>query len=483
MAKRKRRSPPPVVIELAIVGRPNVGKSTLFNRLIGRRAAIVDDRPGVTRDRREGTTEMAGRGVRVVDTAGWEEAARGTLPARMRRQTERAVEQADAVLFTIDAREGLTPSDEAFARWLRTCGKPVIVLANKCEGRAGTSGLAEAWSLGLGEPLPVSGEHGEGIDALERRVGTLATAKAPQPEVDSDDDEDAFAADDAAPDDNAAGDGPPRAIRLAIIGRPNVGKSSLLNRLLGQERVLTGPEAGITRDSIGVDWDWDGRPIHLVDTAGLRRKSTVNEKIEAVAAGETLETIRRCDVAILVIDATQMLEKQDLTIARAVIDEGRALVVAVNKMDLLSGEQTLAREQRQKLLDRIQTSLAQVKGVAIVPLSTRTGRGVEKLMPAVVRAADVWNTRVPTGAFNRWLAEILENHPPPLSKGRRIRIRYGTQTAVRPPSFTFFVSQAAELPDSYGRYLVNRLRQDFDLPGTPIRVFLRQPKNPYAKDG
>jgi GTP-binding protein len=474
MARQKRRrTPRPVDFTLAIVGRPNVGKSTLFNRLVGRRIAIVDDSPGVTRDRRDGEAVLGDLAFRVFDTAGWEEAPRQSLASRMRRQTEIAVQGADATLFVVDARDGITPMDRTFARWLRQSGKPVIVAANKSEGKAGAGGAGEAYALGLGDPIALSAEHGEGMDALYDAVAALVAGRQGGVEEDDVDDE-------RAPDDEAAAlpeDDPARPIRLAIIGRPNVGKSSLLNRLLGEERMLTGPEAGITRDAIGIDWQWQGRALHLVDTAGLRRKANVEQRVEAVAALGTLETIRRCDVAVLILDATQMLEKQDLTIARAVIEEGRALVVVVNKMDLLSGDD--ARTQRQKLLDRIEASLAQVKGVAIVPVSARTGRGLEKLMPAVVRAAEVWNRRVPTATFNRWLGEILDRHPPPLSKGRRIRIRYGTQTNTRPPTFALFVSQAAELPESYSRYLVNRLRQDFDMPGTPIRVVLRQPKNPY----
>jgi GTP-binding protein len=477
MASRHRKSREagagdPPTLTLAIVGRPNVGKSTLFNRLVGRRDAIVDDTPGVTRDRREGVARLRRLKFAVIDTAGWEEAARGSLSARMREQTERAVQGADAAMLVVDARAGITPADEAFARWLRASGKPVILVANKCEGRAGAAGLGEAYALGLGEPLPVSAEHGEGIDALANAVAALQESDGAARRDDAEDDAESEA--ESAPES-------PRTIRLSIVGRPNVGKSSLLNRLLGEDRTLTGPEAGITRDSIRVDWQWQGTPIRLVDTAGLRRKSMVDQKLEAVAAQDTLESIRDSDVVALVLDATQMLEKQDLTIARGVIDAGRALVIVVNKIDLLAGDTPSAREGRQKLFDRIQASLTQVKGVPIVPVSARTGRGLEKLMPAVVKAAEVWNRRVPTAAFNRWLAAILEHHPPPLAKGRRIKIRYGTQSSVRPPTFALFVSQAAELPDSYARYLVNRLRLDFDLQGTPIRIVLRQPKNPYAE--
>ena len=468
--------------KLALVGRPNVGKSTLFNRLVGRRAAIVADDPGTTRDRREGTGRLADLEFTVTDTAGWDEARGEALEARMRRQTERAVRDADAVLFLIDARAGVTPLDESFARWLRAHARKTVTVANKCEGRDGVAGVAEAFGLGLGEPVPLSAEHGLGLSDLRDALAPLIGDAAPG--VAAADDEEAPAEADDVAWEGGPDEPPDRPLQLAIVGRPNVGKSTLLNRLLGDDRVLTGPEAGITRDAIAVDWRFEGRKIRLVDTAGLRRRANVSERLEALSARDTLEAVRFADVVVLMLDAAQMLEKQDLAIARMVVDEGRALVIAVNKIDALGqGDARTQAAAWRKLRDRLQASLAQVKGVPIVGLSAQSGRGVDKLMPAVMKIHALWNRRIPTAAFNRWLTAMVERNPPPLVDGRRIRLRYGAQIKTRPPTFALFVSKPAALPESYVRYLVNGLRDDFDLPGVPIRVVMRKPKNPYVADG
>lgn len=453
---------------VAIVGRPNVGKSTLFNRLVGRRRAIVDDTPGVTRDVREQPAQLGDLAFTLLDTAGWETAGGEALEARMRRFTERAIDSSDVVLFLIDARAGILPLDESFAGWLRKRSAKVILVANKCEGRAGQQGLAEAHGLGLGEPIPVSAEHGEGLSDLHEAMGRHIE---PMPEEDE-----------AAPDENDvdAEDAPDRPLLLAIVGRPNVGKSTLLNRLVGSERVLTGPEAGITRDAIRVEWEWKGRPVRLVDTAGMRRRSRIEAKLEAASVADTLDTIRLADVAVVVLDAGDMAEKQDLNIAGWVIEEGRALVIAVNKTDLLADDQRESTRAWKKLRDRLEASFAQVKDVPIVGFSAMTGRGVERLMPKVFETYAIWNKRVPTPKLNRWLREMETLHPPPLApNGRRIRLRFMTQIKRRPPTFILSVSQPEELGDDYLRFLTNRLRDDFDMPGVPIRLTMRKPKNPY----
>jgi GTPase len=440
-------------IAVAILGRPNVGKSTLFNRLVGRRLALVDAAPGLTRDRREGEGRIADLGFRVIDTAGLEEAAPASLAGRMRAQSERALAEADVALLVIDAREGVTEADRHFAGWLRRSGKPVVLVANKTEGRATLTGVGESYRLGLGDPVPVSAEHGEGLAQLYERLRPFAIDQQIE----------------AAP---VARDKP---LQLAIVGRPNVGKSTLANRLIGEERLLTGPEAGITRDAIAIDWAWGDRPIRLVDTAGLRRRPRVEGKLEELSVADALRAIRFAESVILVLDATQPFERQDLTIARLVADEGRALVLAATKWDAV-GEPAVALKG---LRDRISISLPQLQGVALVAVSGLTGLGLEAMMKAVFAADAVWNRRVATSDLNRWLAAAQERHPPPLVSGRRLRLRYMTQVNTRPPTFALFASKPADLPDSYRRYLVNALRQEFDLPGTPIRMMLRKGKNPY----
>ncbi len=457
---------------VAIVGRPNVGKSTLFNRLVGRRRAIVDDTPGVTRDVRESPAQLGDLAFTLLDTAGWETVGGEALEARMRRFTERAIDSSEVVLFLIDARAGVLPLDEAFASWLRKRNAKVILLANKCEGRAGQQGLAEAHGLGLGEPIPVSAEHGEGLGDLHE---ALARYVAPIPEEEDEDEEAEIDGEEVEEEVD-----PARPLLLAIVGRPNVGKSTLLNRLVGEERVLTGPEAGITRDAIRVEWQWKDRPVRLVDTAGMRRRSRIDAKLEAASVADTLDTIRLADVAVVVLDAEQMAEKQDLAVAGWVIEEGRALVIAVNKTDLLADDRSSATKAWRRLRDRLEASFAQVKDVPIVGLSALNGRGVDRLMPAVFDIYRIWNKRVPTPKLNRWLREMETLHPPPLARGRRIRLRFMTQIKTRPPTFILSVSQPDELGDDYLRFLINRLRDDFDLPGVPIRLTMRKPKNPYA---
>ncbi len=446
---------------VAIVGRPNVGKSTLFNRLTQRRLALVDDTPGVTRDWREGEARLGDLGFRVLDTAGLEEADRESLAARMSEQTERAIGNAEVVLFLIDARAGVTPVDRHFAERLRRRGRPTLLVANKTEGRAGAAGLIEAYELGLGEPIAISAEHGEGMADLYEALRPLLEGAPARP---------------AEPEPEASEAEAPKPLQLAVVGRPNVGKSTLVNRLVGEERLLTGPEAGITRDAIAVEWRWRGKPVRLIDTAGLRRKAKIEAKLEKLSAADTLRAIRFAEVVVLVIDAEQMLERQDLAIARLVEEEGRALVLAVNKWDLV----TEKPKGLQKLRDRLEVSLPQLQGLATVTLSAKTGRGLEKLMPAVFAAHEAWNRRLATPALNRWLEAAQARHPPPLVSGRRLKLRYMTQANIRPPTFALFAATPAALPDSYRRYLVNLLREDFDLPGVPIRMMLRKGKNPYA---
>jgi GTP-binding protein len=441
---------------LAIVGRPNVGKSTLFNRLVGKRLALVDDQPGVTRDRREGAARLGDLAFTVVDTAGFEDAAPQTLAGRGAAQTEAAVAASDAVLFLVDARAGLTPLDRAFADLLRRSGKPVILVANKSEGRAGEAGALEAYALGFGDPVAISAEHGEGLGGL---FDALRVTLPEQTE-----------AGDAAPP--VASDRP---IRVAVVGRPNSGKSTLVNRLIGEERLLVGPEAGITRDAIAVDLDWRGKLFRLYDTAGLRRRSRIEDKLEKLSVADALGAVRFGEVVVLLMDVERPFEEQDLRIADLIEREGRALVLAMNKWDLVKhpGEAGKLREQADHWLP-------QVKGVPIVAVSGLTGHGLDRLMQAIIDAHATWNRRVPTNALNRWLTQATADHPPPAAAGRRIRINYVTQPKTRPPSFVAFCTRADALPDAYRRYLVNSLRDTFDLPGTPIRLTLREKSNPYA---
>jgi GTP-binding protein len=477
---------------VAIVGRPNVGKSTLFNRLAGRRDAIVHDRPGVTRDRREGQGSIAGMHFTLVDTAGLEDAPADSLEGRMRAQTERAVAAADVVLFLVDARAGITPDDVVFARHLRKSKRPVILLANKCEGKAAESGRLEAYQLGLGEPIAVSAAHGEGLDGLYDALEPHAREAGA---FDDEDDESAPSPSRSrgslalplagegrgegseASEDTEEADAPDRPIRIAIVGRPNVGKSTLVNRLLGEERMLTGPEAGITRDAIAVSSTHRGKPIVLVDTAGLRRRARISDAVEKLATSDTIDTIRRCHVVVLVVEAEAILDKQDLTVAGLALDEGRALVIAVNKWDMVEDRRAALR----RLSDRLEAALPQARGVATVTLSALDGTGTEALMKAVRTAHAAWNKRIPTAALNRWLASATASHPPPAVRGGgRVKLRYATQTASRPPTFVLFSQRADELPEAYMRYLVNSLRDAFDLPGVPIRLGLRKGKNPYV---
>jgi GTP-binding protein len=445
---------------VAIVGRPNVGKSTLFNRLVGRRLALVDDTPGVTRDRREGRANLGDLSFTVIDTAGFEESAPATLSGRMRAQTQAAIESADAVLFVFDVRAGLTPTDRAFADIVRKAGKPVIVVANKSEARTATVGANEAYALGMGEPVNISAEHGDGLgDLRDALVEAL-------PEHTAHDEDEAEPADHTAP----------RPIRVAVIGRPNVGKSTLINRLIGEDRLLTGPEAGITRDSISVPLTWRGQPFLLHDTAGMRRRARIDDKIEKLSVGDALESIRFADVVIVLMDTQSAFEEQDMRLADLTEREGRALVVGINKWDLSTGGSAAAG----KLRGEADHWLPQVKGVPIVALSGLTGEGLDRLMTAVLAAYGVWNKRVATNALNRWFGDATATNPPPAVSGRRLKLNYITQTKARPPTFVIFCTRADAVPDSYQRFLVNDLRQAFDMPGTPIRLILREKKNPYA---
>jgi GTP-binding protein len=458
---------------VVIVGRPNVGKSTLFNRLTGRRAALVSDMPGLTRDRREGEADIGGHRVILIDTAGLETGtARGSIAARMRAQTEAALQEAEAVLFVLDARAGVTPEDAEFARLVRASGKPVVLTANKCEGRAGSDGFYEAFQLGLGEPVAISAEHGEGIGELEGDIlaalGLKAHIRPRRAEPGDEGDLDAASQTAAAR---------PHPLRVAIVGRPNTGKSTLVNTLLGHERMLTGPEPGLTRDSIASDLDWDGGSIRLFDTAGLRRKARITETAEKLSASDAVRAIRFAEVVVLLIDAERPLEHQDLTIGDLVTEEGRALVIGVNKWDLVTNKQQQLARLKAVLAER----LAQVPGVPLVPVSALSGRGVDRLMRAVFEANAVWNKRVSTPELNRWLREAVERHTPPAARGRPIRLRFIAQPSVRPPTFIAFCSQPDSLPKSYVRYLEKSLRETFGLPGVPIRFNLRKGDNPYAR--
>jgi GTP-binding protein len=442
----------PVVV---IAGRPNVGKSTLFNRLAGRRMALVHDTPGVTRDRKEAEALLRGRRVRLVDTAGLEEAPPETLAGRLRSGAAAATATADVVLFVVDARAGVTAADRHFAQWLRRQGRQVLLVANKAEGRSTQSSVLDAFELGLGEPIAVSAEHGEGISELMTEIAD----RLPEEDV-------------GAP----AAEGGERRLKLAIVGRPNVGKSTLLNRLVGEERMLTGPEPGLTRDAITVLLDDKGGPIELVDTAGLRRRARIEAPLEQLAVGAAIGALKLAEIVVLVVDATDGLHDQDLQIAQLIEREGRACVLALNKWDAVADRSAT----RRAITERLEASLAQMKGIPVVTFSALTGAGLDKLLPAVRRAHEVWNTRLPTATLNRWFEQALARHPPPLVNGRRLKLRYITQAKARPPTFIVFGTRAERLPEDYQRYLVNSLREAFDLPGTPIRVQLRGTKNPYA---
>jgi GTPase len=445
---------------IAIVGRPNVGKSTLFNRLVGRRSALVDDQPGVTRDRREGEGKLGDLTFKVIDTAGLEDAERDSLSGRMQAQTAAAIAQADAVLFLVDARAGTTGTDRAFADLVRKSGKPAIVVANKSEGRAGAAGAMEAFSLGLGDPVAISAEHAEGMaDLYDALRAALPEATEPR-----------------ETEDEPSAEAPDQPIRLAIVGRPNTGKSTLINRLLGEERMLTGPEAGITRDSISVDLDWRTQAFRIHDTAGMRRRSRIDEKLEKLSVADALNAIRFAEVVIVLIDALTPFEEQDIRIIDLVEREGRAIVVAVNKWDMIEPEQGAVS----RLSNSVDRMLPQIKGVPVVVLSAKNGQGLDHLMEAVMRAYAVWNRRLPTAALNRFLANAIAANPPPALRGRRFRLDYITQPKPRPPTFVLFSARAEALPETYRRYLVNGLRENFDLPGTPIRLTMRAKANPYA---
>ncbi|MFC0385298.1 ribosome biogenesis GTPase Der [Muricoccus vinaceus] len=442
---------------IVVMGRPNVGKSTLFNRLAGRRIAIVDDTPGVTRDRKEVVARIAGRDVLLVDTAGLEEASPDTIPGRMRASSEAALREADLILFVVDVRTGMTPADRSFAQWLRRQGKPVLLLANKAEGRLGAANSLEAYELGLGSPLPVSGEHGDGFGELHDEI-----REALPPEPAEEDEED-----------------PDRPLRLAIVGRPNAGKSTLLNALLGEERMITGPEPGLTRDSVAVKWiDETGKPVRLVDTAGLRRRARITAALEQMSTAATIAALKECEIAVLVVDAVQGMDEQDLRIARLAEREGRAIVIAFNKWDAVEDRAAA----RRKVEDVLTASLAQLRGILVVPLSAATGKGVEKLMPTVREAYETWNRRIPTGALNRWFEDALARHTPPLVEGKRLKLRYATMPKARPPTIAIFGTRAEMLPEDYRRYLVNSFREAFTMPGVPVRLNLRGTENPYAEE-
>jgi GTP-binding protein len=441
---------------VAIVGRPNVGKSTLFNRLVGKRLALVDDRPGVTRDRREGDASLLGLDFRVIDTAGFEDEDPETLPGRMRQQTEAAVRDADAALFLIDSRQGLTPLDEEIGRWLRVETTPVIVVANKAEGSAGESGILEAYRLGLGEPIAISAEHGEGVADLFHAL---------QPLIERED------ADEEPADEDAP-------LKLAIVGRPNAGKSTLVNTMIGEQRMITGPEAGITRDSISIAWEWNGRPVQLVDTAGLRKRAKIEDKLERLSAADTKRALDYAEVVVLLLDATRGLESQDLRMASQVLEEGRALIIAVNKWDVAEHASSLFNGIKAALAE----GLAQLRNVPLLTVSAKTGKGIDTILDVAFELREAWSRRVPTGELNRWFEQAIEANPPPAPKGKRIKLRYITQVKARPPSFVVFGNRLEELPESYRRYLLNAMRRDLGLGPVPLRLDFRGRSNPFDRN-
>jgi GTP-binding protein len=448
---------------VAIIGRPNVGKSTLFNRLVGKRIALVDDRPGVTRDRREGDADLLGLQFRIIDTAGYEEDDAQTLPGRMRAQTEAAVAQADAALFLIDARAGVTPLDAEVARWLRGSDTPIILVANKAEGRAAESAIFEAFRLGLGDPIALSAEHGDGMaDLFEVLLPHIERGDVEEePDYDEED--------------------PDAILKLAIVGRPNAGKSTLVNKMLGEQRLITGPEAGITRDSISIDWMWPSpegrdRAVRLIDTAGLRKKAKIEDKLEKLSASDTMRAVDFAEVVVLLLDATRGLEAQDLRIADKVLSEGRALVIALNKWDVAEGASALFNGVKAALDE----GLSQVKGVPLLTVSAETGKGLDQLLAAAFETRDAWSKRVGTGALNRWFEQAVEKNPPPAPGGKRIKLRYLTQAKTRPPGFVLFGTRVDQLPVSYQRYLLNGIRKDLGFGAVPVRLTLRAPKNPYG---
>jgi GTP-binding protein len=468
--------------KVAIIGRPNVGKSTLFNRLAGRRLALVDDTPGVTRDRRVHPAKLYDLAFDVIDTAGFEDAPAASLPGRMRAQTEIAIDEADLIFFLVDAKAGLMPDDRTFAEVVRRSGKPVVLVANKAEARGSQGGFLEAWELGLGEPVPISAEHGQGLpDLRDAVIEALGEARALGEDEEAEGEDGSAGSEVLIGEDIADPDAEPaydetKPLRIAMVGRPNAGKSTLINALIGEERLLTGPEAGITRDSISVDWDWKGRRIKLFDTAGMRRKAKVQEKLEKLSVADGLRAIRFAEIVVIVLDATIPFEKQDLQIADLIVREGRAPVIAFNKWDMIDEPQRVLAELREKT-ERL---LPQVRGIQAVPVSAETGRGLDRLMDAVVRTHRVWNSRVSTGKLNRWLEGILAHHPPPAVAGRRLKIKYVTQAKTRPPGFVVSCSRPDAVPQSYVRYLTNSLREAFDMPGVPIRIALRTSDNPFA---
>ncbi|MGB3166460.1 MAG: ribosome biogenesis GTPase Der [Alteraurantiacibacter sp.] len=482
--------PAPKLPQVVIIGRPNVGKSTLFNRLVGKRLALVDDQPGVTRDRRMGEAGLAGLTFEAVDTAGWEDEDVASLPGRMLAQTQVSLKGADAALFVIDSRAGLTPLDEEIGRWLRSQEVPVVLIANKAEGNAGESGILEAYSLGLGDPVPVSAEHGEGVADLYSALFPLIEERAEQLQIDAEHDA-AIAADRRAAEAMAAAEAgeeveleehdPAAPLSLAIVGRPNAGKSTLINRLLGEDRLLTGPEAGITRDSISVDWDWthpktgEARTIKLIDTAGMRKRAKVVDKLEKLSVSDGLRAVDYAEVVVLLLDATRGLEVQDLKIANKVLEEGRALMIAINKWDVAEEPSSLFNGIKEALGE----GLAQLRGVPLFAVSAMTGKGLDTMLSAAFELRDAWSRRVPTSALNRWFDDALAANPPPAPGGRRIKLRYITQVGTRPPRFVIFGSRLFDLPTSYERYLLNGIRRELGFGAVPVRLTLKSPKNPY----